>query len=32
MSAGKNTINSVLKVGATAASIAQISKIIDPGD
>ena len=27
MSAGKNTINSVLKVGATAASIAQISKI-----
>lgn len=27
MSAGKNTINSVLKAGATAASIAQISKI-----
>ena len=27
MSAGKNTINTVLKVGATAGSIAQISKI-----
>lgn len=27
MSAGKNTINSVLKAGATAAAIAQISKI-----
>lgn len=27
MSAGKNTINTVLKAGATAANIAQISKI-----
>lgn len=27
MSAGKNTINSVLKAGATAAAIAQISRI-----